>query len=102
MSKINIFYIVVAASLIFTLGILLFPEHNGVTLGIFYDRMTNTPYYFHDLHGKGYPFVFYTPSGEDYGSNFITESFLANFISVFLVVWCGWRFFQRFFKKLTT
>lgn len=99
MSKIKIFCIAFVVSIVIIIGTLFLPERRGTTVGIFYNRMTETTYYSRDLYGKGYPFVYYTPSGSDYGANFMSEALQVSFLSIFFISWCILLLIKRFLRN---
>ncbi len=99
MFKIKILSILFVFSVVFIMVLSLLPQHVGPTVSIFHDRNTDTQYYFKSVYGKGYPFVYYIPSGSDYGANFMLKPFIINLLIILIISWSMLFLFKRFFKK---
>ena len=61
------------------------PPSNGITIGIFSDRQTNTTEFVREVFASGFPITFYFPGGYDYGSHFMSEAFWVNTTIIFSV-----------------
>ena len=78
---------------------LFLPQSNGITIGTFFNRQTQTNEFVRELYASGFPLKFYIPSGSDYGYNFMLEGFIANTIVVFIIIFIIYFIFHRLAQK---
>jgi hypothetical protein len=97
MDTLKTFTKLLGVSTVLSYLILFLPQSNGITIGIFFNRQTQTNEFVREVYASGFPLKFYIPAGSDYGGNFMTEGFVTNtivvFIAIFLIHIC--------YKKLT-
>ena len=83
-------------SILLSYATILLPETNGITVGIFENRQTDTTEFIREIYASGFPIKFYIPAGKDYGNNLLGEAFLFNTLILFVCVVVMYVFIKRF------